>query len=92
VASASGRTEAAASSKAPGWAASHSCPRASSSAKVITQPSADGRPSKVTTWRRTGSSSRRAASLATCSSFSAKATTVPPSARMKAHSSAVVEG
>ena len=63
-------------------------PRASSSASGRTHPSALASPSKTTTWRSAGSSARRDASFATCSSLSANATTAPESARMNAHSSA----
>jgi hypothetical protein len=92
VASASPRMAAARSSNSPGRAASWARPFASRSASVSTQPSALGRPSNVTTWRRAGSSPRRDASFATCSSFSANATTAPESERMNAHSSASDEG
>ena len=92
VASASPRMAAARSSNSPGNAASWARPFASSSASVSTHPSALGRPSKVTTCRSAGSSARRDASFATCSSLSANATTAPESARMNAHSSARDEG
>ena len=76
------------------WAA----PRASSSARLSTQPS--GSPSAgsapagsmTTTCRRCGSSARRSRALASWAASSAISTRLSESARMNADSSALVEG
>ncbi len=92
VARESGRTEPAAAPKRPGSRASSARPRSSRSASRSTKPSEVRVPSQVMTCLSCGSSGRRACSFLTCSSFSAKAKAEPESERMKAHSSAMLDG